>query len=230
MSRILVIGDLHTPVDHPGYLPFLQDLRRKYKTNKTIFIGDVVDWHAISFHAKEPNCPGPVDEFNLAKARIRKYYNSFPDAIVCIGNHDARPSRLAKTCGIPENMLRTYNDLWGTKKWKWVYDIIIDDIYFLHGTGRSGIYPAYNVAKDMQMSVAMGHVHSASGVKTIASPIKRTFAMDVGCGIDVDAFQFVYGRNYTRRPVLSAGVILDGQPISIAMPCGVGEKYHKSRF
>ena len=50
--RILVIGDLHLPAEREDYLQFCRDLKKKYKTNMTVFIGDVIDHHAISFHNK----------------------------------------------------------------------------------------------------------------------------------------------------------------------------------
>jgi len=51
MSRVLVVPDLHEPCARPGALEFCKDLRKKYKTDTTVFIGDVTDWHSISFHA-----------------------------------------------------------------------------------------------------------------------------------------------------------------------------------
>ena len=54
MSKVLVIGDPHEPVSHPGYRRFCKDLRGKYRTNKTVIIGDICDHHAISFHAANP--------------------------------------------------------------------------------------------------------------------------------------------------------------------------------
>jgi hypothetical protein len=62
------------------------------------------------------------------------------------------------------------------------------------------------------------------------NPLKRIFAMDVGCGIDMDAYQFVYGRACDDKPILSAGVVIDGEPVHRMMPIGKGEKYHKSKF
>jgi hypothetical protein len=107
---------------------------------------------------------------------------------------------------------------------------LIDDVYYTHGTGASGIHPAWNKAGSMAMSVVMGHTHARAGIKWRVNPLKRWFAMDVGCGIDNDAFQFVYGREYDNKPILAAGVILDGEPVHRMMPMGKGEKYHKSRF
>lgn len=230
MSRVLDIGDPHEPVTHPAYRPWCRHLRNKYKTTKTVIQGDICDHHAISFHAANPMCPGPDDEYLLTKLKIKGWYRDFPKAIITIGNHDARVIRLAESVNIPAKYLRNYNEVWKTPKWKWVDDIIIDDVFYFHGTGRSGLYPAFNAMKDNLMSTVMGHCHSQSGVKWRANPKQRTFGMDVGCGIDVTAWQFAYGKHMRSRPILSAAVVLDGTPQHFIMPCGRGERWHRSRF
>lgn len=230
MSNILAIGDLHCPVEHPGYLKFCKDIFRTEGCDSVVFMGDVVDWHAISFHAKEPECPGPMDEYEATKQRIKKWYKAFPNARVCIGNHDERPTRLAKTLGIPAKLLKSYNELWGTPHWVWDFNFIIDGVYYCHGTGKGGLHPAYNKAKNMGMSVVMGHCHSRAGYKWLVNPLRRWFGMDVGCGIDNDAYQFVYGKNIDDKPILGVGVIRDGTPEHFIMPLARGERYHKSRF
>jgi hypothetical protein len=230
MANVLVIGDPHEPACHPGYKAFCSDLRDKFNANRTVIIGDICDNHAISFHAANPMCPGPKDEYDLTRSRMQLWYRAFPKAIVTIGNHDARVARLAESVKIPSFYLRNYSEVWGTKTWKWVEDIVIDDVYYFHGTGRSGLHPAFNAMKDMLMSVVMGHCHSAAGVKWRANPSRRTFGMDVGCGIDIDAYQFAYGVHLPSRPILAAGVVIDGVPQHFVMPCGRGERYHKSRF
>lgn len=228
--KILVSGDPHEPVAHPGYLPWLKWLFNKYKCTKTVIIGDIIDNHGISFHAANPNCPGPDDEFLLTQQKIRKWYRAFPNAVVTIGNHDERVLRLAESVNINARYIRDYNEVLGLKKWKWVHDVVIDDVYYFHGTGRGGLYPAINATKTELMSVVMGHIHSASGIKWCTQKRKRIFGLDTGCGIDVDAWQFAYGKHIGRRPVLSAAVILDGIPQHFIMPCGIGERWHKSRF
>jgi len=230
VSKVLVIPDLHNPVTHPGALPFCKDLYKKYKCNRVVFIGDVVDMQAVNFHANNPQCPGALDEYHLAKKAIKKWHRVFPKASVVIGNHDARVIRLAESVNIPVRYIRNYADVWGTPGWKWADDFIIDEVYYWHGTGRSGINPAFNVMKDMLMSAVIGHCHSAAGIKWIANPLRRVFGMDVGCLIDIDAFNFAYGKNEKKRPMLSAAVVLDGVPQHFIMPCGQGEKYHKSKF
>lgn len=230
MSNLLCIGDIHEPVCHPGYLTFCRDLRDKHKCDQIVFIGDVADMQAVSFHANNPQCPGALDEFHLTKKAMQKWYKVFPVAKICLGNHDLRVIRLAESVNIPPQYLRNFKEVWKTPGWVYKNDFVIDGVYYWHGTGRGGIHPAFNVMKDMLMSTVIGHTHSAAGIKWIANPLRRTFGMDIGCGIDVDAYNFAYGQNQKKRPMLSAGVILDGIPQHFIMPCGTGEKYHKSRF
>ena len=230
MSKKLIIGDLHAPVVHPGYLAFCKDLYAEWDCDSVLFIGDVVDLQAISFHANNPQCPGSDDEFLLAKQQIQKWYKAFPKADVAIGNHDERVLRLAESVNIPSRFLRDYADIWKTPGWKWEYEFIIDDVCYLHGSKRGGVHPAWTMAGKKLMSVVMGHCHSRSGVKWRANPLRRIFSVDVGCGIDVDAFQFAYGKHIDERPILSAAVIIDGIPYHEVLPCGRGERYHKSNF
>ncbi|KKN22753.1 hypothetical protein LCGC14_0911890 [marine sediment metagenome] len=230
MSRILVIGDTHAPCTHPGYLPFCRDLYDKYDCNKVVHIGDVVDNHAISFHAHHPDMPGPKDEYELALHEVAKWYKVFPRATVTIGNHDERIVRLAESVDIPPKFVRDYQDVWQTPKWHWTTDIVIDDVYYFHGTGNGGIHPAYNAMGKMLMSVVMGHIHTASGLKWKFNPTRRIFGMDVGTGIDERSLAFAYGRHMKQRSAVSAGVVLDGTPYHEIVPIGPGEKYNRSRF
>ena len=230
MSKVLVIPDLHNPATHPGALAFCEDLYEKYDCNRVVFIGDIVDHQAISFHANNPECPGPKDEYKLTLACLRPWLKAFPKAAVTYGNHDSRVLRLAESVNIPAVYIRDFADVWKTPGWKWVEDTIIDGVYYFHGEGCSGEHPAWNVMRHYLMPIVMGHCHAASGIKWSANPDKRTFGLDTGCLIDIDAFQFAYGKHARSRPMLSAAVVIDGVPEHFIMPCGRGVKYHKSRF
>lgn len=230
MSRVLVVGDPHEPVSHPGYLPFCLWLQQKYGCTGTVIIGDIADHQAISFHAANPMCPGPNDEAELTAIAIHKWYKAFPNAKVCIGNHDARVLRLAESANIPSRYIRNYNETWETPNWEWKHDFIIDDVLYMHGTGASGIHPAWNMIPKKMMSVVLGHCHSRAGIKWMATGQERFFGMDTGCGIDARAWQFAYGRDYPVRPFLSAGVVIDGIPFLEPMPVGPGEKFNRERF
>jgi metallophosphoesterase superfamily enzyme len=218
MSRILEIGDPHEPVGKKGYLEFCQKTCKEYGCNRIVLTGDICDWHGISFHAREPGAPGVVQEFELAFERIQKWYKAFPEAIVTIGNHDNRIIRLAASVDIPARFIRDYAEIWETPGWDWVFDTIIDDVYHFHGDGYGGMYPAYNVAKQMGMSVVMGHVHAAAGIKWLVSPRKRWFGMDVGCGIDDKKYAFAYNKRNKKRSAIACGVVIDGHPYHEMMP------------
>lgn len=230
MARTLVIGDVHEPVSHPGYLSFCADTYHYMQCDSVISIGDIVDWHAISFHCRHPNAPGPKDEYELAKEEIQKWNNIFPTMTVTIGNHDERVFRKAADAGIPEFMLRDYAEMWDTPGWNWVYDYMLDDVFYFHGTGRSGTNPSFNVAKEMGCSVVMGHVHSVGGIKWMCSPRDRRFGLDTGCGVDDKMFAFAYNKHNKKKSVLSCGVVIDGMGHHIMMPCSRGERYHRDRF
>ncbi|GAG75810.1 unnamed protein product [marine sediment metagenome] len=232
MSRVLVIGDVHEPVCRKGYLPFCQDLYKEWDCNRVIFIGDLVDWTAISFHSHNPEAPGPADEYQLALTGIQKWYEAFPKNVtVTIGNHDARPKRVAESVNIPAKFLRNYAELWETPKWQWVQSIIIDDVFYCHGHSKGGgNTPAWNLSKKMGMSVVMGHYHSRGGIIWSANPLRRWFGLDTGCGINDTAYAFAYAKEQAQRSILGAGIILDGNPYYEAMPVGKKEKYHDSKF
>lgn len=230
MAKTLVIGDIHEPVSHPGYLSFCQDLYEAWSCDSVVFIGDIVDWHSISFHARHPDAPGPDDEYQLALEKVQKWYEAFPKARVCIGNHDERIIRLAASVGIPSKFIRDYAETWHTPGWDWRTEHVVDDVYYFHGTGNGGTYPAPNAVKKMLMSVVLGHNHTAAGIKWFANPNRRIFGMDTGCGIDDKAYAFAYGQHMKQRSVLGAGVVLDGVPYHEIMPIGDGEPYHRSNF
>ncbi len=231
MSRVLCIGDLHCPVERVGYMQFCKDLYEEWDCNTVVFIGDIVDWSAISFHANNPEGPGPLDEFKLALAATQKWYKVFPKAIITLGNHDSRPRRLAESVNIPAKFIRDYADLWKTPNWRWVQSIMIDDVYYCHGHGRGGgNTPAWNLSKKMGMSVVMGHFHTKGGVNWSSNPLRRWFGMDVGCGINDKTYAFAYAKEQVTRSILSAGIILDGTPYFEIMLAGKGERYYDKNF
>ncbi len=231
MSRILVIGDIHEPATHPGYLAWCKHLHEKWECNKVVMIGDVLDYHAISFHAREIDAPNSDQEYDLSHAAIARWREAFPvvDA-VCIGNHDERVHRLAASVSIPARFIRSFSDLWKTPGWNWVREAVIDRCLFIHGTGFGGQQPAATAARAAIMNVALGHVHSVGGVRRLSTASKDIWGMDTGCGVDIEAVGMRYGRNMISKPVLGAGVVLDGEPIHFAMPCRRGQEFHRSRF
>ena len=213
MSRVLVIGDLHLPAEHPEYFDFVKLIKRKYKTNKTVFIGDIVDHHAISFHKKHPESDSAMHEYWNIVETIKRWKRLFPVADVMIGNHDERVIRLNADVGIPTVYLKNYRELWGTPHWKWEYTTQIDGVNYSHGTGTSGIAPAFNSAKLTGNSWVMGHTHSVAGIQWLKTPTgNHIFGMNVGCGIDAGHVVMNYAKNHMKKPIVSVGVVIDGHP------------------
>lgn len=231
--RVLAIGDLHLPVVHPAYMQFCLDLYDQWQCDQVVFIGDIADLGAVSFHAANPNCPGPADEFELTYAAIQEWYKAFKEkgTKVCIGNHDARILRLAESVNMPAKYIRDFKEVWNTPNWEWDYEHVIDDVLYFHGTGVSGVHPSWSSISKKMQSTVMGHCHSRAGVKFLCNGSERFFGLDCGCGIDVKAHQFAYGKNFAVRPCLAAGIVLDGKlPYSEVMLCSLSERYHRSLY
>jgi predicted phosphodiesterase len=225
MSRVLAIGDLHEPFTHPKYLAFCKDVKRMYRTKETVFIGDQVDLHAMSFHQHDVDGMSAGHEKVVAKKQIATWYKAFPNAKVCIGNHDARTIRLAAKVGMPVDDLKDFKTSWGTPNWDWQWEHEIDGVLYLHGTGASGKQAAANLMMKRRRSVVIGHTHTNAGINYHTNHDNRIFGMNVGCGIDCNSYAFAYAKDFADRPVLGCGVVIDGIGHFIPMPCGPGEKF-----
>ena len=75
------------------------------------------------------------------------------------------------------------------------------------------------------MSAVIGHAHSYLGVKYNANPRNIVFGMNVGCGIDIDAYAMRYGKYFKLKPTLGCGVVISKtEAYSVPM----SEKYFRS--
>lgn len=207
-----VIGDTHFPFTHPRYLEFCRDTFAKYNVGRIVHIGDIIDNHALSRHKTEPIADGVLTEYEKAKAMIKEWGEVFPNMTITIGNHDNIVERQVSELGIPAHFLKSNRDLYEMPKgWNMVEDVVIDDVLYKHGTGSGGMHGAYNSARRQCMSVVQGHTHSFAGVQWIATPQKLWFGLSTGCGIDIDAYAFVYGKYMENRPILGCAVVFNSQ-------------------
>lgn len=226
MSRVLIIGDTHVPFVRSNYLQFCKDIYKKYKCDTVVHIGDVCDSHSISFHEHNPELPNALDEYKQAFEVVKEWKAVFPKVLVTIGNHDSRIIRVANSVNIPQQLVKTYKEIWGTKDWNWQWEFIIDEVRYVHGHGSGGgLYPAYSTMRKTAMSTVMGHYHSAAGLKWLVNPNTRLFGMDVGTGVNDKAMAFAYSQFNNIRSVISCGVVIDGLPFLEICPCSKGEKY-----
>ena len=75
MKRILVISDLHFPYSRVDALEFLKAIKKEYKPQLVINIGDEIDCHALSFHDTNPDLPSAGHELSLAIEYIKELEN-----------------------------------------------------------------------------------------------------------------------------------------------------------
>ncbi len=218
-KNTLIIGDTHLPFEKPGYLEFCRKVQEDYNCGTVVHIGDLVDNHAVSYHESDADGRSAGDEYSLALDKCRNWYSVFPEVKICIGNHDALPFRKAFTAGLPSAWLKSYQQILESPVgWKWDFVHQVNGIIYQHGTGMSGEMAAVNAARENRQSTVIGHLHTVSNIKYMASYKDLIFGMTVGCGIDFEAYAFAYGRQQTRKPVVACAVVKEGRiPIIIPM-------------
>lgn len=212
----LIISDTHAPCMLSNAIDFLRDIYKFWKCDRVVHIGDLVDWHCISYHEKQLNQLNFNEEFNLAKRQVKELTKAFPKVDILTGNHDALPLRKATTAGLPGDVLKGNNEIWETPKgWTWhkrFHKLFLDKVCYLHGDhGKGGSFPAIANVKDLFCSVVQGHFHSSAGVQWLVNPSSRVFGMQVGCLVDWKHAQQEYGVKYNSKPIIGCGVVLQGE-------------------
>ncbi len=126
-KSVLIISDTHIPYHVPELMDFLKLLKKKYKPDRIIHIGDEVDKHAMSFHDSDPDLPSAGDELRLSIPVIKQLEKMFPRMDLLDSNHGSLVFRRAYKHGIPKAYIKKYNDfLQVGKGWKWHDDLVID--------------------------------------------------------------------------------------------------------
>jgi hypothetical protein len=206
-SATLIIGDLHLPFIKDGYLEFCIYIHKKYNCNNVIFIGDILDNHASNFWESDPDGHSAGEELSIAEQKLEIWRDAFPEALVCVGNHDDIPGRKIFSSGVSKQWLKSPNEVLGVN-WEFGEEFFIDDVLYTHGLNCK----ARTRAKNEMISVCQGHYHSESYVEWYVGPDRKIFAMQIGCGIDRREYAMAYGKNF-KKPHINVGVIIDGLPI-----------------
>lgn len=213
-TKILTISDLHSPFHHPDAIAFLKALKKKYKPDLVVCLGDMVDFHNISFHDSDPDLAGAGDELEEARSYIKQIYKIFPEMIIVGSNHGDLPLRKLFKAGMPKAFIRPYNEIYGVGDgWKFVDDYTVDGIYFCHGISKSGI----KLAAQRAQCCVQGHFHTDFRIDYISNPENLLWSMQVGCLIDDAALAFAYNKLQLSRPIIGTGIILDNVPQLVPM-------------
>lgn len=214
--RILVIGDQHSPYNHPDALRFLSYLKDTVQPDLVVCIGDEADYHAMSFHDSDPNLDSAGTELEQAKRYLKELHKLFPQMLLCHSNHGSMQYRRAKAFGIPVQMIKRYRDVLlpdqDSSGWSWAYGWRVNTphgpVLFKHQP--SG--PIIGDAAHEGASVVAGHLHGKFSIEFSASSDRLYFGMQVGCLIDKDALAFAYGKHSKAKPIIGAACIVDGVP------------------
>jgi len=213
MAIVLAIPDPHSPFTHPLAWKFVGQLKKQYKPDFIVFLGDVGDFYGVSRFVKDPDGPNPGKEVTLCEDGLQEAYRLFPNAKVCVGNHDTRIAKRAAEASIPACALHPISHIIGCPPgWEWADNHIIDGVLYTHGDGFSGKNAALSAAEVNRMSTVIGHIHAFAGIQYTSNGRNQIFGMNCGCLIDLQAIAFAYGKHSKHKPVLGCGLVINGVP------------------
>ncbi len=206
INNVLIIGDLHSPWILNGYLEFCRNLQEKYNCGKVIFIGDILDSHAWSFHTHNPDGMSVNDELNKAIEELKPFYHTFPVATCLFGNHDLLIARKAMDAGLSQRFIKDFGSVVeAPSTWTFAHEHVENNVKYIHGSTGNAI----KRAKDERVSICQGHLHSQCFVEWAVSEKDAIFGLQVGCGLDKSAYAFEYAQPFPKKPIISAGVVLE---------------------
>jgi hypothetical protein len=218
--NVLCVGDLHEPFCLDGYLEHCLAAYEKYECNTVVLLGDCIDLHYSSFHTSDPDGYSAGEELDRAIDKIKVWYKHFnnktvPNGVsVCIGNHDAIIRRKAFESGISKKWVRDYNEVLECPDWDFKEVHKIDGVIYTHGTGTSGRNAAANKALQFGQPTVQGHIHTEASIITVG----EHWGMQVGCGVDRQAYAMAYSKFFPKTYKISCGVVLNNGKIPLILP------------
>ena len=228
-NSVLVISDLHIPYHHQDAFEFLKALKKKYKPDLIVNIGDELDHHAISMHEHNPDLMSAGDELKQSKEYVKDLENIFPEMTLVHSNHSSLVYRRALKYGLPKDYLKSYNEFLGVGNgWAWVDDLTVtlsdgQRCFFTHGMAAR----ALAVSMQFGCNVVQGHYHSKFSIEYFSNPDKLVWAMQTGCLINQKSMAFDYAKNFKSRFIVGCGMIIDGQPKLMPMVLDKDGRWNK---
>lgn len=216
---ILCISDMHMPYHHPDSLKFLQALKKKYNPDLVVSLGDLADFHNISFHDSDPDLDSASGELAAMQKHAKQLEKLFPEMIVIGSNHGDLPLRKAKAHGLPRALFRPFNDIYDVGAgWLFIDDLTVKvngepDLYITHGLKKNGL----QLTQQRGQRTVQGHYHCDFNIQYCGNPNELLWSMMAGCLIDRKSLAFSYDRLNLNRPVIGTGVIVKGYPRILPM-------------
>lgn len=207
---------------HQDSFKFIKWAKDQFKPDKVVCLGDELDYHVLSFHDTELECPySASQEFEEGKKFFSNLYDMFDEMDILESNHGSMVYRKAKSCGIPRSFMHTYKDvLEAPPGYHWHNSLILkasngQDIEFHHGN----ISPKCPMRRSQLTgrSQVQGHHHNSFEVRWWFNGDKYVFGCTSGCLIDDDKYAFLYNKNNLARPMLGVTWIHEGIAYPIPM-------------
>jgi metallophosphoesterase superfamily enzyme len=157
---------------------------------------------------------GGADELEFAIKRIARWYKTFPEATVIIGNHDRIIMRKAQTSAIPSKWIKSYKEVLEVPNWEFVERFVQDNVQYIHGEGGT----ARTKCRADMMNTVQGHLHTQCFTEHYVGQKYRVFGTQTGCGIDHESYAMAYAK-YGKKPAIGAVVVANNGtlPINLLM-------------
>lgn len=178
-------------------------------------IGDIIDLHSVSRFPSNPDGLSPGEELLLARKMLKPYIQAFPSCYITKGNHDLRIARKATDNQMSEHFIKDLSEVLETPKgWKFVDQIILDNVMYVHGS----VGDSFKRAKESRIATVSGHLHSTSFIQYSTSFKDTIFGMNVGAAIDTQSYAAAYAKDMPKKPVVNCGVVLEKGTLPILIP------------
>lgn len=204
---------------HPDTWKFLKAIKKKYKPDRVICLGDEVDYHALSFHESDPDLDSAGPELEKAIRFLKPIYKLFPEVDVLESNHGSLIYRKALTAGIPHRALKTYRSiLEAPLTWRWHFDLRLRmsngiDLYLHHGKSAT----AARMSLQEGCCTVEGHFHTKFHITYWRNSSGLYWGMHAGYLADHNSLAQAYAKSNMQKGIVGAAMILNGHPLLIPM-------------
>ena len=213
------ISDLHAPYHHPDALDFIARIKKVYKIERWISLGDEADKHALSFHESDADLYSAGHELREVRGVFSDLSRMLPVLDILESNHGSLIMRKALSHGMPRDYIKSYQEIYGVPDtWRWHFDMTIrldngSQLYLHHGKSAD----VYKLSQAQGMCAVQGHFHEKFNIHYWGNSLGLYWGMQCGCLVDPKSLAFAYNKNNLKRPIIGTGVIIDDQPLLIPM-------------
>lgn len=218
-KKVLVIPDLHAPWWNKAAVRQMATWKRKHKPDLVVCLGDLTDQKIWSRWPKDTDDASPTDEYLQAEKCLKQLHKMFPKMVIIRGNHDTRILSKAIEGGIPSQMFKDVDQVFGYKGWEWVpcnekliINTVRGPVLFVHGDEQGGTVA--QKSRILGMSVIQGHTHKVS--ITYTTTLNGTiFGAEMGCIMDTQSKAAKYAAANPVGSSVGFGVLKYGVPYFI---------------